>query len=143
MLIIKKKFISIVLSVCLCIPCFQIVGLFYSPLVAYAATTSDISFSYKKGYSVDGRIDYRFHRLSKGRPTVKLTTLNGASSSNQVKLKLYKGDTYYGVVSFSSAGTKQYSTSVEKGQYYLKVSGGCGDRNGWVQGKGTITPVYS
>ena len=93
-------------------------------------------------YSVDGRSDYRFHYLSKGKPTVKLTALSGASSSNKVKVKLYKGNTYYGVVSFSSAGSKQYSTSVEKGEYYLKVSGGCGDSNGWIRGKGTITPVY-
>lgn len=142
MIIIKKRIIMIALCICMCIPCFQTFSLFYSPSVAYAATTSGITFSYKKGYSVDGRSDYRFHYLSKGKPTVKLTALSGASSSNKVKVKLYKGNTYYGVVSFSSAGSKQYSTSVEKGQYYLKVSGGCGDSSGWIRGKGTITPVY-
>lgn len=139
---LKRKIILSIMVFCICIQCLQVIGLYYKFPTAYAATTSGISFIYKKGYSVDGRGDARFHYLKKGKPTIRLTGLSGASNANKVKIKLYNGNTYYGVVSFAKTGSKQFSVSVPKGQYYLKVSGGSGDKNGWISGKGTINPVY-
>ena len=138
---LKKKALLVILLVSMIVPSIQVVGLYCELPVAYAAT-SGVQFIYKKGNSVDGRGDARFHYLKKGKPTIKLKGLAGASESKKVKIKLYSGRTYYGAVSFAKTGNQQYSSSVPQGKYYLVVSGGCGDKNGWVSGNGTIGPIY-
>lgn len=140
--IIKKKMIALSLCLCMVIPVIQAFNACYQVPVAYAATYSqEVKFSYKMGYGVDGRSNARFHYLKAGKPTLKLTSLQGASSSSPVKVSIYSGDTYYATISAPKKGTYQFSKSLSKGKYWLKIKGGSG-YNGWIHGTGTITPVY-
>ncbi len=140
--VVKKKVITILLCLCLVIPVLQAFNVCYTPSVCYAATYSqEVKFSYKVGYGVDGRSNARFHYLKAGKPKLKLTTLKGASSSSPVKISIYSGDTYYATVSAPKTGTYQFSKSLSKGKYWLKIKGGNGYK-GWITGSGTITPVY-
>lgn len=140
--IIKKKTIALLLCLCMAIPVIQAFNTCYQIPASYAATYSqEVKFSYKKGYSVDGRSNSRFHYLKAGKPTLKLTALQGASSNSPVKVSIYSGDTYYATVSATSKGTYKFSKSLSKGQYWLKIKGGSGYK-GWIHGNGTIKPVY-
>ena len=142
MIVILRKRIALMM-ICLSIlmPCLQVASLYVDLPCAYASSTG-VSFKYKKGYSVNGSKQGIYHYLKKGKPTLALTYLSGASKTNKVKVKLYGGGKYYGTLNFSKKGKQTYSCSVPKGRYYLIISVGCGYKK-WINGTGKITPVYN
>lgn len=139
---IERKIIILLLSCCLIFPLLSLISVLPTENAVYAGTYSqNVEFTYKKGYSVEGRSNSRFHYLKAGKPTLKLSALSGATSASPVKISLYTGNTYKGSVSAKAKGSFVFPNSVTKGSYWLKISGGAGV-NGWITGKGTITPVY-
>lgn len=138
---LKKRFVSLVLCLCLAVPVFQVVTTIWNQPVAFAASNvSSFGYEYKSGSRVDGRANGRYHTLKSGKAQLKVTTAKGVDSDHPSKCSLYKGRGFYGTVKVAKKTTYTFSKSLsKKGSYYLKANGGNGSGNkGWVSVGGKV-----